>query len=352
MVAVGDFNNDSRFDIAVANFGTNNVGIFLGLGNGSFVSQIELSTGTSSPTAICLADFDNDTRFDIATANYGTDSVTIFYGNGNGRFSNPHTYSTGYDSLPSSLAAGDFNNDSYLDLAIINYGTNNIGLLLQNSSRTFTDPIVFSTGSGSRPISIAVGHFDDDTLLDIVVTNSGTNNLAVYLNNGNGTFATKTINLADTSSPYSVGVGDFNGDNRLDIVFTNIGIQNVGVYLGYGHGTFLISKMYSTGSVSSISLAVGDLNKDNRLDVVVISNDTGSIDILLGSFEGFSNQSIYSIGSWPISVAVGDFNSDNRMDIVVANQKDNSVSVLLGCFTGHKSGELGGQRVFEINSGK
>jgi hypothetical protein len=164
MVAVGDFNNDFRVDIAVANFGTNSVGIFLGLGNGSFASQIELSTGASRPIALCLADFDNDKRLDIATANYGTDSVNIFYGYGNGRFSNADTYSTGHDSLPSSLAAGDFNNDNYLDLAIANYGTDNVELLLQNSNGTFADQIVFSTGSGSRPISIAVGHFDDDTL--------------------------------------------------------------------------------------------------------------------------------------------------------------------------------------------
>jgi hypothetical protein len=319
------------------------------------------------PQSVVIADFNNDTWLDIVVANHMMNNIIIFFGNVNGIFLKQPPYSTGPNSTPKMVAVGDFNNDSRFDIAVANFGTNNVGIFLElgngsffygygngrfSNPHTFTDPIVFSTGSRSRPISIAVGHFDDDTLLDIVVTNSRTNNLAVYLNNGNGTFATKTINLADTFSPYSVGVGDFNGDNRLDIVFTNIGIQNVGVYLGYGHGTFLISKMYSTGSGSSISLAVGDLNKDNRLDVVVISNDTGSIDILLGSFKGFSNQSIYSIGSWPISVAVGDFNNDTRLDIVVTNIGDFSVSVLLGCFTGHKSCELGGQRVFEINSRK
>ncbi len=40
MVVVGDFNNDDRLDLAVANFGTNNVGIFLGFGNGTFANQI------------------------------------------------------------------------------------------------------------------------------------------------------------------------------------------------------------------------------------------------------------------------------------------------------------------------
>ena len=99
MVDVGDFNNDSLLDIIVANFGINNVGIFLGIGNGSFSSQIELSTGASRPISIIAVDFNNDTLLDIATANYGTHSVSILYGYGNGKFSSPITYSTGYDSL-------------------------------------------------------------------------------------------------------------------------------------------------------------------------------------------------------------------------------------------------------------
>ncbi len=82
MVAVADFNNDYQWDIAVANFGTNNVGIFLGFGNGSFASQIESSTSSSRPISICVAHFNNDAVFDIVIANYGTHSVSILYGYG------------------------------------------------------------------------------------------------------------------------------------------------------------------------------------------------------------------------------------------------------------------------------
>ena len=226
-----------------------------------------LSTGSSRPIWINVADFNNDTLLDIATANYGTHSVSIFYGYGNGSFSSPITYSTGYDSLPFSVVAGDFNNDNYLDLVIANYGTNNVGVFLGNGNGTFENQITFSTGLGSHPYSIAVGHFNDDTILDIAVANYGTNNIGVFLGNGNGTFASQTTYSIDTASPYSIGVGDFNQDNRLDLVVTNKGINNIGVLLGYGNGTFANSKMYSTGSVSSISFALGDLNKDNRLDL-------------------------------------------------------------------------------------
>jgi hypothetical protein len=88
----------------------------------------------------------------------------VFYGYANGSFFSSEMYPTGYDSFPSSLAAGDFNNDHYLDLAIANYGTDNVGVLLGNANGSFANQIIFSTDPGSRPISIAVGHFNDDTI--------------------------------------------------------------------------------------------------------------------------------------------------------------------------------------------
>ena len=328
-VAVGYLNNDSRLDIAVSNFGTNNVGIFLAFSNGSFASQIELSTAIFRPLTICLADFDNDTLLDIATANYGSDSIAIFYGYGNGSFSHPTTYSTGYDSFPFFLIARDFNDDSHLDLAIANYGTSNIGILFGNANRTFSNQVIFPASSGSHPSSIAAGYFNDDMFLDITVALSRTNEIGVLLNNGNGTFSNRRIYSLENASPYSINVADLNGDKHVDLFIANRGINNSGVFLGYGNGSFVLSKMYSSGSVSSISIAVDDLNKDNRADAIVLSNDTGAIDILLGVYEGFSNQIRYSAGSWAYSVAVGDFNNDTRLDIVVANW-GNNVSVLLG----------------------
>ncbi len=45
-IALGDFNGDNQADIAVTN--SNNIGIFLGFGNGNFRSQIVLSNDDRS----------------------------------------------------------------------------------------------------------------------------------------------------------------------------------------------------------------------------------------------------------------------------------------------------------------
>ncbi|CAF4403712.1 unnamed protein product, partial [Adineta steineri] len=69
--------------------------------------------------------------------------------------------------------------------------------------------------------------------LDIVVANSGTNNIIIFLNHGNGSFPNQiTYSTGSDSEPYSVAVGDFNNDTRLDIVAANFWTNNIIVFLG------------------------------------------------------------------------------------------------------------------------
>jgi hypothetical protein len=84
---VEDFNKDNRLDIAVANSYSNNVGILLGYGNGTFAPVTSYSTGDGSvPTFICVYDFNNDNEQDIAVANYATNNIVVLYGSRDGSF--------------------------------------------------------------------------------------------------------------------------------------------------------------------------------------------------------------------------------------------------------------------------
>jgi hypothetical protein len=141
-------------DIGFANSGTDSIDIFLGYGNISFMNQSTYSTGIQ-PYSIAVGDFNNDTRLDIVVANYGSDNVGIFLGHGNGTFANQMTYSTGLSSSPYSVAVGDFDNDAVVDIVVANYGTNNIYVLL--------------------------GDFNNDRKLDLAVANNGTDSLYIFL---------------------------------------------------------------------------------------------------------------------------------------------------------------------------
>jgi hypothetical protein len=169
-------------DICIANSGTHNIGIFLGYGNISFANQTIYSTGSySSPYSVAVGDFNGDTQLDIVVANSNSDNVGIFLGYGNGCFANQTTYSTGSDSYPYSVAVGDFNNDTIPDIVVANYNANNLGILLGHGNGTFASVILLQMDYGSHPFSVVVGDFNSDKKLDFAVANNGTDSLNILL---------------------------------------------------------------------------------------------------------------------------------------------------------------------------
>ena len=272
--------NDARLDIVVANNIDNNVSVLLGYGNGSFASQITYSTG-SSPYSVVVGDFNGDTKLDIVVANKNDNNVGILLGYVSVVLANETTLKTGDGSRPQSFAIGDLNNDDRIDIVVVNSGSNSIGIFLGYGNNSFTYQTTYLTDV--YPLSVAVGHFNNDIQLDIVVANSLSDSVSVFLGYGNGSFSSqKTFTTGSYSQPYSVAIGDFNGDTFTDIIVANHGIHNVGVLLGYGNGKFGDTKMFTIGLESlPFLIGVGDFNNDQKLDFVVANEGTDNLKILL-----------------------------------------------------------------------
>ena len=65
----------------------------------------------------------------------------------------------------------------------------------------------------------------------MVVANSVSNHIAIFLGNSNGTFSDPvTYPTGPYSTPYVVAVGDLNNDSRLDIAVANFGTKCFFVY--------------------------------------------------------------------------------------------------------------------------
>jgi hypothetical protein len=79
------------------------------------------------------------------------------------------------------VAVGDFDGDGKPDLAVANFGSNNVSVLLGNGDGSFQAAQNF--GVGSSPYSVAVGDFNGDGVQDLAVANSGSNNVSVLINN-------------------------------------------------------------------------------------------------------------------------------------------------------------------------
>ena len=252
-------------------------------------------------------------------------------GNGDGTFQTHVDYAVG--SEPTSVVIADFNGDGKLDLAVSNFHSNTVSILLGNGNGTFKAAVGYSTGNG--PISVGVGDFNGDHKLDLVVVNETDNNVSVFLANGDGTFQPQVAYPTGVGgNPLSVTVGDFNGDHNLDLAVADFHTQQVSVLLGNGDGTFQAVHAYATGANPS-AVVIGDFNGDGKLDLALSSVPLGSapgnlVSLLLGNGDGtFAAPAIFGTGSQAYSLVVGDFNGSGTPDLAVANGVSNTVSVLL-----------------------
>jgi hypothetical protein len=117
----------------------------------------------------------------------------------------------------------------------------------------------------SNIFAILLGHPSQDSI-------NATNNVPVLLGDYYADFLSQTpYSTGSSSRPYSVAFVDLNNDTQMDLVVTNSGNANVSVLLGYGNGSFRSIKTYSTGKGSQpTSVTVCDINNDTQPDIIVI----------------------------------------------------------------------------------
>src|SRR5438093_618271 len=227
---------------------------------------------------------------------------------------------------PITIAVGDFNGDGVPDLAVADEGSNNVAVLIGNGDGSFQPATFFPVGT--NPVWVVVGDFNGDRVLDLAVANINSNNVSVLLGRGDGTFQPGQV-FPVGSLPTSLTTGDFNGDGKLDLVVANWNSYDISVLRGNGDCTFQPPQNFAVGT-APLAVAVGSLNSDAIQDLVAANFSANTVSVLLGNGDGtFQAAQTFTVGTNPEFVAVGDFNRDGVPDLAVANFGSNTVTVLL-----------------------
>ena len=331
-VVVGDYDNDGDEDLYVVNFGPNV--LYENNGDGTFTDVTKQAGLEDAAWGICGAfvDFDRDSDLDLYVVNYVEydfnmklcvnqglfiychpryfvgETDMLYRNNGDGTFTSITKEAGIYNTVEGkgmSIAVGDYNNDSWPDIYIVNDTTRNF-LYMNNRDGTFTDIGLYAgcgydaNGMPQGGMGSDCGDYDNDGWLDIFVTNSSRETNMLYKNNGDGTFTdvTETVGLADPSFFY-LGYGnklfDYDNDGDLDIFVANGHLQdiiellenqvtyaqNAHLYRNNGNGIYteISSELggYFAERYVGRGVAVGDYDNDGDTDIFIVNSNQPAI---------------------------------------------------------------------------
>ncbi len=277
-VAAADADNDGYIDYYVSNGGLSHSGVNILYRNlqGQGIQRILNTDAVASNHAsggASWSDYDHDGDQDLVVANRPTADMqgwklSLFRNEGNMQFKRMDRDALPVDArAPMSVAWGDVDNDGDQDLYAGNlYGmANNLYENLGDGTFVVMDGGRATADAGSS-YAVTFGDLDNDGDLDLVVANWGGAS-EIYLNDGTGHFEQTPSGAFQRSIHYasSLALGDYDGDGDLDIL-----IGNWPNHPGEGfEENVLIENRYADGNWIRVALE-GDASNRSAIGALIM----------------------------------------------------------------------------------
>jgi hypothetical protein len=334
-LAAADFDNDGHTDLAaIVKLG---VQIYLQSPEGKLEPKGQPIQSGASPVRVATGDFDRDGNDDLAVADSASQRLWIHNGGGNGVFASGEDIDVGLGYHATDVEVGDFNGDTYDDLAVPAAFTTGSTL-----TRIYTggpDPAwTAQPAAGGHVAALVAAHVDrdddTDTFDDLVLAADNAAALRVKPAVGGGAFEGGPSFALDSAvaGPDALAPADVDGNGRVDLVaVTKTG--SVGVLRNRGDGSYDAFKPAPLGAVGSRrALAVADFDGDAHEDIAVADDaGDGTVHVLLGDGNaGFRTAPDVRVGKTPSAIAAGDFDADGVIDLATANTGSDTISIRPG----------------------
>ena len=183
-------------------------------------------------------------------------------------------------------------------------------------------------------MSITVGKISDDGDVAIIVADKGSNDVTILQGQGVGPSWTATPGgtIDAGLAPVRTALVDVNHDGNPDLVVCDSGSDDVALFAGQVGGSFAADKpTFFPVGVDPIEMLVGRFDKRPELDLVTVNSGSDDLTFIGGVFSAHpTSQSLPSGGTAPDAAFAIDPNRDGVLDLVVANGGDGHLTLLQG----------------------
>ncbi len=272
-----DIDNDGDVDFVLTGVDDNSGGpdpfikkIFAYENNGGAFMEIQTSLPECTQCAMDWADANGDGKIDVIMTGFGGGDLghTNLYLNKGDKTFQKDEKSIFKDLFNGDVKWGDFDVDGDMDLLMSGAASDGafFTAVYENAKGIFTvrENLAIHPTAENWHGGTAWVDYDNDGLLDILVSGRGTSGLELeyilklYKNQGSGTFKEIDELVFEGLSDSSVDFGDFDNDGDVDLCFT--GISNRGLSTGiYENG--ILDALPSLNTIPSPP-AVSDLSEN------------------------------------------------------------------------------------------
>ncbi len=227
-IKIADVDEDGHADIVAANSTADTQGgIQIWLGTGTAQWRAEAGpTNTGTYMDVVVADFNTDGHLDVVGGGWGRDgSLRIWFGDGTGAWSPAEPLATGNYY---GLSVGDLDSDGNLDVLV---GTFRRGFeLFLGDGRGSFEPAQSPEGSGSY-WQVCPAFLDDDFVPDLVASSLDGLGIRAWRRTGSGKWEPFPGKFPQVGTYYGLAVADLNRDRRDDICAASFG-EGIKIWAG------------------------------------------------------------------------------------------------------------------------
>lgn len=295
-IVVADLDNKFGDDLILPIQDKDEVWVFYRNSSSTFEASPTRYPAGDSPSSVIAEDVNLDGWADLIATNFSTDEYTVLKNDQNRQLVSIAQVTGGKSSTrlpnanPAKIVTGHFNDDAALDFAIVNAGINaseedpaegSLAVFRNQGDLQFS--MTSETMLSGGPVTATAGQFDGTGSEEIAVVNFGVDNVSV-LGKGAGDSFTIKSTVPAGAGPLDIVATDMHSDGLVDLVVANAGAQSISVIRNRGGGEFEDPKNHPVlnpwSDAAAIFLTAGHLDGDDTIDLATVNRKTNQLSLL------------------------------------------------------------------------